>query len=141
MPCRPGTDVALLEQRRENGAVRRPGGGNHRWRQPACSELVEAFLIACRIDVVHARPAPTVAQDPDSSVPGIARITGDIQPGHPHSLRQKRVEPLLVGGGIDTVIGNERFHRSFSFRLKISSAALDHVDARMLSGTDFSCVS
>jgi len=41
-----------------------------------------------------------------------------------------------MGGGIHTVIRDERFHRSFSFRFKISSAAFDHVERQRENAGD-----
>src|SRR6185312_5607884 len=45
----PASDIALLEQRGEDGAPVRTGGRDHRGRQTHRGELVEPLLIAFRV--------------------------------------------------------------------------------------------
>src|SRR5215831_6261407 len=89
MSCRPVPDVPLLEHRCEYCAIERSSGGDNRWRQPFRRELVEPSLIVIGVEIVRTRPCPAIVSYPDCCIAGVAWITGDVHPCHPHSLRHE----------------------------------------------------
>ena len=104
---RPCTDGALLEDRREHGAVSGSGCRHNRKRQAGGGELIESPLVASGVKVVRASPASAVVRHPDCGIVGVRWIAGDVHPRHPQSLPQEFVEPLLVGGCIYAMVGDK----------------------------------
>ena len=102
--------VPLLEHRSEYCAIERPSGGDNRWGQPFRRELVEPSLIVIGVEIVRTRPCPAIVFYPDCCIAGVAWITGDVHPCHPHSLRHEFVEPLLVDVGTYIVVSCKSFH-------------------------------